>query len=121
MGGIGSGRGVRSTRFSRKRTCEESKRIEIRYFCKYMLKPGSHHSFGWTSEKSGPAGKIGIDVGEEEIILIYTTTDPETEKKIDRIASLKKYLKQLKSVFKNGQKRSLFFLPGHGPGLVNKI
>ncbi len=84
MGGMGSGRGFRFISFNRKSTCEESKRIDIRYFRKNMLEPGRHHSFNWTSEKRGSIGNIGIDVGEEEIILIYTTTDPETEKK-DRL------------------------------------
>lgn len=85
MGGMGSGRGFRFIIFNRNRksTCEESKRIDIKYFRKNMLEPGRHHSFSWTSEKRGSIGNIGIDVGEEEIILIYTTIDPETEEKID--------------------------------------
>lgn len=84
MGGIGSGRGFRLTRFDRKWTCEESKRIDIRSFSKrYMLKPGRYFPVSWTSARSESVDSIGIKIGEEEIILIYTITDHETEKKTD--------------------------------------
>ncbi len=83
MGGTGSGRGLRSGRLNRKWTCEESRRIDIRYYYKNILKPGTRFPISWTSTKSGQAGTIEINVGQEEIILIYKTTNSETGKKID--------------------------------------
>lgn len=83
MGGIGSGRGFRSTKFDRKWTCEESKRIDIRSFSKRGTLKRGIYRYGWTSARSGSEGSIRIKVGEKEIILIYTTTDYETEKKTD--------------------------------------
>ncbi len=88
MGGTGSGIGLRSNRYNRKWTCEESRRIDIRYYCKSMLQKGRQFPITWTSTKSGRAGTIEINVGEEEIILIYTTTDPEAGKEIDFMYSV---------------------------------
>ena len=68
MGGIGSGT---STRWNKKTTLEETKRVDIRYMRKAgLLRPGSSGSLSWTTGGE-PTGNINYSCFSDSLLLKY--------------------------------------------------